>query len=82
MNVNALNSMTSMQKITSAPAFKACSCDKEVSKPAQKQNLSGLEALAAMLTPHKHYVQDKNRSSQPDIFLIAPRKSRRPCPYC
>ena len=57
MNVNTLNSIYSMQKVTSTPAFKASVASREVEESPKKQNMSGLEALAAMLTPHKHYVE-------------------------
>lgn len=70
MNVNALNSIHSMQKLSSTPAFKSCTCDKEPQKTTQKQNLSGLEALAAMLTPHKHYVQLDFNSADGKTFKL------------
>ena len=57
MNVKALNTISSMNKVSSTPAFKSCSCEKEHTNKVEQKNLSGLEALAAMLTPHKHYVQ-------------------------
>ena len=45
MNVNSLNTISAMQKVSNAPAFKACSCEKEVTKPTKEANLTGLYAL-------------------------------------
>ena len=54
MNVNALNSVYSMQKVTSTPAFKACGCEKETTKPASEVNLTGLYALGSIAQPCIH----------------------------
>lgn len=54
MNVNSINAMYSVQNTGKTQSFKAAEKPPE-SKEYSKMN--GLECLAAMLTPHKHFVE-------------------------
>lgn len=54
MNVNSINAMHSVQNLSKAQSFKGQEKAPEV-KPQAK--MTGLECLAAMLTPHKHFVE-------------------------
>ena len=51
MNVNSLNSISAMQKVSNAPAFKGCTCKgKEVTQNTDTK-LEGLSAKGAMSQP-------------------------------
>ena len=57
MNVNAINSVYSTKGIQSFKGIERASQNSENSTPAiPKESLAGLQCLAAMLTPHKHFV--------------------------
>ena len=54
MNVNSLNTISAMQKVSNAPAFKACGCEKATTTPTKEANLTGLYALGSIAQPCIH----------------------------
>ena len=54
MNVNALNTISAMKKVSSTPTFKSCGCEKETTNSTKEANLTGLYALGSIAQPCIH----------------------------